>query len=398
MSDEAAPILTRVQKAFLDRINAVRIAKSLRKLTTPTRSALLMEQAQLRIRARKKFGCANSMFFTRRGLEQATSETIAKYKAKRFANLQSVADICCGIGGDLISLADRGDDSTLQHTVGVDQDEHTCLFAEKNIEVHGRQNSTVEIRQIDFANFDAADCDGIHIDPDRRMKARTVHGNQFSPSLSEVFEKTPDRCSLAVKVAPATPSAAYFPTEIQREWIGDRRECKQQVLWSGPATNKPGHRTATYVGRDGAIHQVSAPEVELDDQTIDFSEGLQQYVFEPHPAVLAAGLTDEIARKHGLKRFTAEIVYLTGDRPVNDPLLAQFEVLEVMPMNLRKTIQALQARNVGTVEIKKRGIEDVTANIYGRMRLQGDEAATVILTRLGKKRISVITNRIKSNH
>ena len=129
MSDEAAPILTRVQKAFLDRINAVRIAKSLRKLTTPTRSALLMEQAQLRIRARKKFGLADKMFFTRRGLEQSTSEAIARYKATRFADLQSVADICCGIGGDLIAMAHRGDGSSPHQTVGVDQDEHTCLFA-----------------------------------------------------------------------------------------------------------------------------------------------------------------------------------------------------------------------------------------------------------------------------
>ena len=64
VSDEAKPILRQVQDAFLDQVNAVRIAKSLRKKFSPNRSALIMEQAQLRIRARTKFKLANEMYFT----------------------------------------------------------------------------------------------------------------------------------------------------------------------------------------------------------------------------------------------------------------------------------------------------------------------------------------------
>ena len=124
MSDEAAPILKKAQDAFSDRVNAVRIAKSLRKITTPTRAALTMEQAQLRIRARAKFIRASEMFFTRRGLEQATGRRIAKYKAGRFRKLKNVADVCCGIGGDLIKLANRSSDSSFQ-TTGVDSNEMT---------------------------------------------------------------------------------------------------------------------------------------------------------------------------------------------------------------------------------------------------------------------------------
>ena len=147
MSDEAAPILRKVQKAFEERINAVRIAKSVRKLTTPTRSALVMEQAQLRIRARKKFSMAANMFFTRRGLEQATGKLIAAYKAEHFANLSSVADVCCGIGGDLIALAQRNaPNAKCAPTIGVDSDEHTCLFAAKNIEVNCGDTNSVAIR------------------------------------------------------------------------------------------------------------------------------------------------------------------------------------------------------------------------------------------------------------
>ena len=393
MSDEAVPILSQVQKAFEERTNAVRIAKSLRKTTTPTRSALVMEQAQLRIRARKKFSQAANMFFTRRGLEQATGKSIAAYKASRFSELSNVADICCGIGGDLIALGNRDRakaDSAC--TYGVDRDEHTCLFAARNVEVNCTTSDHVILSQLDFAQFELAEMDGIHVDPDRRVKSRTVHGSQFSPNLHDVFDRLPSTCTAAVKVAPATPIAEYIPKDVQREWIGDHRECKQQVLWTGPATDQPGHRTATYLGKDGLLSQISVLETELD-RTIEGFGALQRYIFEPHPSVLAAGLTDEIARKYGLRRFTASIVYLTGDDPVDDPLLSQFEVLEVLPLNLRKTIQALQALDVGTVEVKKRGIENVTAELFGRMKMGGTRTATVILTRLNKTRISVIANR-----
>ena len=61
MSDEAAPVLKQVQNAFAERVNVVRIAKSLRKLTTPTRGALVMEQAQLRKKAAQNLFLTDSL-------------------------------------------------------------------------------------------------------------------------------------------------------------------------------------------------------------------------------------------------------------------------------------------------------------------------------------------------
>ena len=108
VSDEAAPILIEVQDAIVNQVNPLRIAKKLRKQISPERSALVMEQAKLRIRAKKKFSRPENMFFTGRGLEQSSGKLIAQYKAMRFAGLANVADICCGIGGDLIGLSKRG--------------------------------------------------------------------------------------------------------------------------------------------------------------------------------------------------------------------------------------------------------------------------------------------------
>src|SRR5262245_47765082 len=66
---------------------------------TTTQTHLLLEQTELRRRATAKFTQAHQMFFTRTGLEQATDEWVAAYKAVRFTTQQAIVDLCTGIGG-----------------------------------------------------------------------------------------------------------------------------------------------------------------------------------------------------------------------------------------------------------------------------------------------------------
>src|SRR3954467_7289986 len=79
---------------------------------TTSQTHLLLEQTDLRRRATAKFTQAHQMFFTRIGLEQATDEWVATYKASRFTPQRAagftpavLADLCTGIGGDLKALA-----------------------------------------------------------------------------------------------------------------------------------------------------------------------------------------------------------------------------------------------------------------------------------------------------
>src|SRR5690242_10943061 len=77
----------------------------LRKHFEPELAAAAVETAILRARASAKFTEAQHMYFTRDGLEQATSESVARHRAGRYAGCAEVWDLCCGIGGDLIQLA-----------------------------------------------------------------------------------------------------------------------------------------------------------------------------------------------------------------------------------------------------------------------------------------------------
>src|SRR5579862_4989077 len=81
------------------------VAAALRRDYPASLAAAAVAQHELRLAAREKFSRAMEMLFTRAGYEQSSSETIARHRAARFGGARRVADLCCGIGGDLIALA-----------------------------------------------------------------------------------------------------------------------------------------------------------------------------------------------------------------------------------------------------------------------------------------------------
>src|SRR5690606_19909507 len=125
-------------------------------------------------RAAGKFSRASQMFFTRQALEQSTSEVIAGWKARRITEMTSsagkdrvvIADLCCGIGGDLMFLAQAGT------VVGIERDPVVAELARANLALVASCGS--EIRCEDVRNFDVGACSVWHLDPDRRAQGRRV--------------------------------------------------------------------------------------------------------------------------------------------------------------------------------------------------------------------------------
>src|SRR5258707_10500322 len=86
--------------------NTLPLATDLRRRYPAPVVAAAMTQVRLRARAHVKFGGdADRMYFTQAGLEQATSGTVAAHHLERFHSIDRIADLCCGIGGDLRAFA-----------------------------------------------------------------------------------------------------------------------------------------------------------------------------------------------------------------------------------------------------------------------------------------------------
>ena len=397
---EAAALLRLAQDDFLAHTSPLKIAKNLRSSTSHIRAALVMEQAQLRIRARQKFPLADEMFFTKRGLEQSSGMNLSHFKAKQFTEHESVLDVCSGIGGDLLGLAGRNSANENLVTTGIDNDSVTTLFASHNLQhflqTHQISHSAATALNSDFADIDLSDFSAIHLDPDRRKGRRTTDGRHFSPSLIDVFDRVSESQMVSIKVAPATPIEDCFPEQLHRQWIGDRRECKQQLLWLG-SDLPPHQRSATLVLDDGSNYHIGCEGRTDIDRAI--APSLKRYLYEPHSMVLAAKLEDHLATKHGLQRIAKSTPYFVSEALVEEPLLKRFRVIEMFKLDIKTVHRFLSEKDVGEIELKQRGIDKVTFERFRKLKLSGSKKATLFLTRYGapEKRRAIVAKRLPND-
>jgi hypothetical protein len=363
--------------------------RPLRLTFSAQRARLLMEQATLRRQAAKKFGAlASRFFFTPQLLEQATDLEIARYKAHRFAladTPQLRHDYCCGIGGDAAMLAANGP------THAWDLSEIACLLASANLEAVG---ADARVTQADVAELTPAGDDAWHVDPDRRATgSRSTTIEQHSPPPQVIDRWRTASPNGAVKLAPASEAPAHWAADAELEWISSNRECRQQVVWFGSLAEAAGFRRATRLTPDDVV-QSRATIAGMPGVDCETAQTPQAYVYDPDAAVLAANLLGELAISQDLATLGAGGAYLTGTRSVYHPLLQAFAVVEAMPFRAAKVAQVLSQRGVGRVEIKKRGVAVDPEKFRRELKLRGDNEATVVLTRIGKREIALICERL----
>jgi len=368
-------------------------AERLRRKLSPDRTHLLLEQLELRRHAAEKFTHADRMFFTRTAMEQATDQWVAAYKAQRFAGSEAVADFCCGIGGDLLALAD------VAATVGVDQSPIATHLAAANARavLSAEAWERTALQTCDVEKFSVTGMAAWHLDPDRRPSgSRTTSLAWSSPPQPVVEQLLAAVPHAAIKLAPAAEVPAEWRERCELEWISRDRQCRQLVAWHGELAQVPGLRRATVLTEDETGQGVARSIVGQPDQFIPTAEKLERFVLEPDPAVLAAHLTGALAAEHGLAAVAAGPSYLTGGDPVVDAALACFEVEEVLPMKMRAIAQYLRDRGIGRLEIKKRGLDLDPERTRRELKLRGDGEATLLFTPLAGRQVAILARRITS--
>lgn len=335
----------------------------------------------LRRRAAVKFSRAGRMWFDRRGFEQATSELVARHKAQRFRDVaprEEVRDLCCGIGGDSIALAEHA------AVTAVDRNPSACLRTEWNAAVYGvERRLTTLCRAIE--TFDASG-GLIHIDPDRRQQTsgRAVRIEDYEPGL-EFLQRLPDRFrGGAIKLGPASNFGGKFP-DAEVELISLHGECKEATIWFGELQS------------DAPWRATVLPEGEtIAGNPMDhFAEAgpLQQYVFDPDPAVVRAGLVDAAAERLSLARLDREEEYLTGVEPIASPFVQSFELLADLPNNPAEIRNWFRTSRGGQVEIKCRHIPIDADAVRRRLPLPGADPLVLIFARVGGKARALVCRR-----
>jgi SAM-dependent methyltransferase len=360
------------------------LVSRLRKSLPALRAQLVLEQAALRLRARDKFTSAEQMFFTRQALEQATDERVAVEKAARFPGEAAVADLCCGIGGDLIALAERS------QATGIDLSPSLAILAEANLATYGRYGSRAlaeRAESVDLAGYAAW-----HIDPDRRPRAvRTTKIDLGEPPLETLDQMLAINPAAAIKLAPAAEVQPSWAARSEQQWLGSRGECRQLVAWFGALAHRPGRHSATVVdARGGPRTIVGSPAT-----TFPVASRIGRFLYEPHAAVLAARLVATLCADHAWEAVSAQTAYLTSDQRAQEPACASFEVQEVLPLDRKQLRAYFRERQIGRLEVKKRGVEVDPERLRKEVSAEGDESATLLICPIGGRVQAIVARRLE---
>ena len=346
-----------------------------------------LEVAILRQEARDKFPFADRLYFNRQALEQASSYEVAAYRAQRFLGYSNLADLGCSVGGDTLAMA------VIAPTIGIDIDPLRLAMAQANLASLGLGERAAFVladltSPLPLAALPTPERLGLFFDPARRSKGRRIFSVEaYHPPLSSIQNWQKRFPAIGVKLSPGVNLAELAGYSAEVEFISLRGGLKEAVMWCGSlkscgrrATLLPGAYTLS-VDSD-----VSVPKLPIDQP--------QAYIYEPDPAVLRAGLVGCLGEQLGATQMDADIAYLSSEHLIFSPFARAWAVEDWFPFGLKNLRSYLQARQVGTVIVKKRGSPLEPEELIRLLRLRGDAQRTIFLTHLRGKAIVLITQEV----
>src|ERR1700733_9350067 len=261
LSPGGRELLDRLSGEQVSPDRALELAQALRGRYPPELVAAALTQQSLRVAGRAKFRRADEMLFTRDGLEQASSEATSAHAAARYPAGALVADLCCGIGGNLIALGAG------RRVLAVDLDPVSLAFARHNAAVYGAADGLAAVRA-DVTNVPLTGVDAVFVAPARRAGGRRLAAGRSDPPLGWCLDLAGRVPAVGIKAAPGLPRD-LGPAGWEAEFVAVGRDLKEALLWSPAlattatrATVLPSGATlaaAPGAGRAGADAQDTAP-------------------------------------------------------------------------------------------------------------------------------------------
>lgn len=327
----------------------------------------LAAQLKLRRKAETKFpGWANlDILYTERALEQSSGQVAATHKRKWLKG--RVIDLSGGLGSDLIHSADQ-----ISFMAYCDIDPELCDLFRHNAGAVGVHPYAIHngdgIKTLSQYPDDSFDV--VYVDPDRRMgKGRSVSLQDTSPDVTAHLNMMLTKGKmLLVKASPALD-----PTEAERQLPGLSEyhvvsvggEVKEVLLQVERGLTGPARRVATLIRGD---HHT---EIVGDGLTAHVWQGGNPSIFcEPDPAVIRAGLTSELAARHGLQHVSPGSVYLVGSAIASDFPGRVFAIDDILPANFRSVKAWCKERGIEKANIARRDFPEHPDAIRKALKLK----------------------------
>jgi hypothetical protein len=169
-----------------------------------------------------------------------------------------------------------------------------------------------------------------------------------------------------------------IPQDAEAVWVSDNGDLVEMTLYFGTVARENIVRAALLLTPNGTF-EINSSNHERTDAPIG---ELGAYVYEPDAALIRSHLIGDLAIDLNLHIFANEIAYLTGGEKLNSPWLKGYKVLDNLVFDRKKLKSYLRERNVGILEIKKRGADITPERLRRELAPKGPNSLTLIVTRV----------------
>ncbi len=334
-------------------------------LASPEEARAVLAQDEWRVRAARKTPFAERLLYTKDALEQASPSPVADERAARYGTFETVADLGAGIGFDTIALARAG-----RSVVAVERDPVRAALLRHNVEAAEVGDRVTVV--VGDAVLRPPRADAAFLDPDRRPEnRRTRDPERFEPPPHVWSELATRYAALFVKLAPgARPDddgASPF------EWISLDREMRESRAGFGSFAPPDARRRAVILPGSTRVEGLG---VAWPDAT---APRVGDWLLDPDPAIVVSGLLGDAARSIGAAPLHPRIAYLVAAAPA--PWATGVRIDRIGSADTKELRAIAVAHDVGSVEVRTRGVEDGADAWRRRIHPRGSRHAAVVITR-----------------
>ncbi len=187
---------------------------------------------------------------------------------------------------------------------------------------------------------------------------------------------------------------------IGRQFIAWGSSVRQQRWWWNVGAYPGSTITISVLNRatewyHWTIANKDVAEFDEWSNVIDDRQEIRGYIGDADSCVRAAGVQGLLADKLDASIIGNPVGFFQKDRldQIASPLVDWFQVDATMAFDRKRLRAYLREKNIGVLEIKVRNVEITPESLRTELKLQGSEAATLLITRCGLKTVAIVARR-----
>ncbi|WP_340152870.1 hypothetical protein [uncultured Marivirga sp.] len=280
-------------------------------------------------------------------LEQCSSEATAKFKSHLVSG-SSFADLTGGFGIDTYYLSQK-----FAERHYVEQQQNLCELADYNFHELGTNISIHNTSSEEFLSSISHHLDWIYLDPARRgdRNQKVFLWEDCSPNLVELlpllFEKSENILVKAAPMQDISRATAELGNKVKEVYIIEWQNEVKELLYllSKESIEYPKIHAVQISAVGQPIFAFTGDKLKETENKISF-ELPEQYLYEPSPAIMKAGLFRQLAARYEISKLHPNTQLFTSDILVEDFPGRVFKILHSIPVQkkeLKKVLPDLKA-------------------------------------------------------